>query len=68
MPVTCLSLREPQVGCQLRFASDSDVAAVVELLLQLQPLMVAIHHAVLVLGPRLACNMTPTDGDVNSGQ
>lgn len=64
--LTHLSLREPQVGGQLCLASDRDVAAVVELLLKLQPLMVAVHDAVLVLCARLACNRAPTvnkDGD-----
>jgi hypothetical protein len=56
--VTHLPLREPQVGCQLGLASDGDVPTVVEFLLQLQPLMVAVHDPVLVLGPRLACNRT----------
>lgn len=53
---THLSLREPQVGGQLGLASDRDVATVVELLLKLQPLMVAVHDAVLVFRARLACN------------
>lgn len=57
--MTHLPLREPQVGCQLGLASDGDVSTVVELLLELQPLMVAVHHPVLVLGPRLACNRAP---------
>ena len=41
--------------CELGLPPDGDVAAVVELLLQLQPLVVAVHHSVLVLGPRATC-------------
>lgn len=52
-----LSLREPQVRRQLSFPSDRDVPTVVELLLQLQPLMVAVHHPVLVFRPCFACNI-----------
>ncbi len=48
--VTYLSLRQIERLCQLRLPPDGDVPAVVELLLQLQPLVVAVHHAILVLG------------------
>ena len=54
--VSHLSLREPHVVCQLRLPPDCDVPAVVELLLQLEPLVVAVHHPVLVLGAGATCN------------
>ena len=41
--------------CELGLPPDGDVAAVVELLLQLQPLVVAVHHTVLVLSASSTC-------------
>ena len=49
-----LSLGEADVVGELGLAPDGDVAAVVELLLQLQPLVVGVDDAVLVLGARPA--------------
>ena len=51
---THLSLRQPDHVSQLRFPPDGDIAAVVELLLQFQPLVVGVDDAVLVLGARPA--------------
>lgn len=48
--VMYLSLREAEGRGELRLPPDGDVTAVVELLLQLQPLVVGVHHAVLVFG------------------
>ena len=48
-----LSFRKAESCGQLSLPPDGDVSAVVELLLQLQPLVVCVHHTVLVLGPRL---------------
>ena len=55
--VSCIHLPFWQAEglCELGLPPDGDVAAVVELLLQLQPLVVAVHHAILVLGPRATC-------------
>ena len=48
---THLSLRQPDHVSQLRFPPDGDIAAVVELLLQLQSLVVAVDDPVLVFCP-----------------
>ena len=48
---THLSLRQPDHVGQLRLPPDGDVAAVVELLLQLQSLVVAVDDPVLVFCP-----------------
>ena len=52
MRTTHLSLREPDHVGQLSLPPDGDVAAVVELLLQLQSLVVAVHDPVLVFCSR----------------
>ena len=49
---THLSLRQTDHVGQLGLPPDSDVAAVVELLLQLQPLVVGVDNPVLVLRSR----------------
>ena len=49
-----LSLGEADVVGEFGLAPDGYVAAVVELLLQLQPLVVGIDDAILVLGARPA--------------
>jgi hypothetical protein len=49
-----LSFREPQVQRQLSFPSDRDVPTIVELLLQLKPLMVAVNDAVFIFRPGFA--------------
>jgi len=51
---TDLPFSEPKGSGQLGFAADGDVAAVVKLLLQLQALVVRVHHPVLVFRPGLA--------------
>ena len=48
---THLSLRQPDHVGELRLPPDGDVAAVVELLLQLQSLVVAVDDPVLVFCP-----------------
>lgn len=48
-----LSLWQAQRCGELRLPTDGDVFAVVELLLQLQPLVVRVHDPVLILGSRL---------------
>ena len=52
---THLSLGQPDHVGQLRLPPDGDIAAVVELLLQLQSLVVAVHHTVLVLSASSTC-------------
>ena len=49
---THLSLRQPDHVGQLGLPPDGDIAAVVELLLQLQSLVVAVHDPVLVFCSR----------------
>ena len=51
-----LSLWEADSVSELSFSPDGDVPAVVELLLQLQPLVVGVHHPVLVLCSRTSWN------------
>lgn len=46
-----LPLGEPQRGSQLSFPPDGNVATIVKLLLQLQPLVVRVHDPVFVLRP-----------------
>lgn len=50
-----LPLREPQRGSQLSFPPDGDVATVVKLLLQLQPLVIRVHDSVFVFCPGFHC-------------
>ena len=52
-----LSFCEIQCLGELCLPPDGDVPAVVELLLQLQPLVVAVHHPVLVFCSRAAWKM-----------
>lgn len=55
-----LPLRQAEIAGQLRFPPYRYVAAVVELLLELDPLVVGVDDSVLVLRPRLPCNDTKT--------
>lgn len=50
-----LPLGQLQVLGQLGLPADRDVARVVELLLQLEPLLVGVHHPVLVFRACLPC-------------
>ena len=50
-----LPLGEPKCGSQLTFPPDGDVSTKVKLLLQLQPLMVCVHHPVFVFCPGFHC-------------
>lgn len=50
-----LSLREAQRHRQLRLPAHGDVAIALKLLLQLQPLLVGVHHPVLVLCASFPC-------------
>lgn len=52
---TYLTFGETEYAGQLGFTADGDVAAVVELLLQLEPLVVGVDNPVFVLGSRFAC-------------
>ena len=49
-----LSFGEAEDAGQFGFPADGDVATVVKLLLQFQPLVVRVDDSVLVLCPRLA--------------
>jgi hypothetical protein len=51
-----LSFRQAQVGRELCLPPDGDVPVEVKLLLQLQTLVVGIHHPVLFLGSRFTFN------------
>ena len=50
-----LAFGEAEDAGQFGLAADGDVATVVELFLQFQPLVVGVDDAVLVLGARLSC-------------
>lgn len=57
-----LPLGESQRQRQLALPPQGDVVVVLELLLQLQPLLVSVHHPVLVFGASLAPWFTQDDG------
>lgn len=63
IPSTHLPFSEPQGSSQLGLTADGDVAAVVKFLLQLQALVVCVHHPVLVLCPRLAWQREQSEGE-----
>lgn len=56
-----LSLRQGQRRRQLALPPHGDVVVVLELLLQLQPLLVRVHHPVLVFGAGLPPWFTQDD-------
>lgn len=50
-----LPFGESQAASEFGFATNGDVATVVELFLQFEPLMIRVDDAVLVFGPRFPC-------------
>ncbi len=50
-----LSLGKTHAVCQLCFPTNRDVSAIMELLLQLEPLVVAVYHSVLVFSSSSPC-------------
>lgn len=65
LPTSCtsshLSLREAEGQRQFWFPPHGDVAVILKLLLQLQPLVVRVHHPVLVFSPSLPSCITITN-------
>lgn len=49
-----LSLWKPEIYSQFGFSSDCDIAIKMKLFLQLQPLVICVHHSVLLLRSRFA--------------
>lgn len=60
-----LSFRQTQVDSQFGFPPDGDVSVEVKLLLQLQPLMVCVHHPVFLLR---SCFTWEQDKSIRWGQ
>lgn len=59
-----LSLWEAQRHWQLCLPAHGDVAVALELPLQLQPLLVGVHHPVLVLSASFPCWLTQKSPDL----